>query len=267
VSRERWLRQDLAMRLLQVREDTEGSAARGLSDLAESLAQQQPLETVREGYAALADEYVLPSVDELWAVGYPIGPRAGGSQRQLEDGLQSATPLTMQLLAGAGIDPVAGFAEADPMTRQPIGARFAQWLSQHHAAAPAELAAFEYAVQSARRDGYASHLGTLGSRFQLATGFTVLACGRDVVALAERVADGGQQPSSADAERDPVAGKDEPCGVIVGRDGEGQLLIVAIGYDTAMALRAGNLDALSDAERASLKDLGVLVPTCWPLTS
>jgi hypothetical protein len=64
-----------------------------------------------------------------------------------------------------------------------------------------------------------------------------------------------------------TAGEPMPSGFVIGRDAAGQLLIIGVDHATAVALRDGKIDANSDADLASLRQLGALVPSRWPLTS
>ncbi len=264
---QRWTRQDLAMRLLQVREDTDGTAAESLSQLAEDVAAGAPLGSLRGRYDELAEEYVLPSVETMWAVGYPIAEETGRDALQIGDGLRSAAPLTMELLSATRVDVLPAFCRADVPERQRIGARFAKWLSAHHPGRAAELAAFEFAVQTAGSDEQAISLGKNGDGLRLASGFTVLACTHDVVAMAERVGAAEAMDGYTADSLLGTAGGPMPSGFVIGRDAAGQLLIIGVDHATAVALRDGKIDANSDADLASLRQLGALVPTRWPLTS
>lgn len=264
---QRWARQDLAMRLLQVREDTEGTAAKALSQLAADVAAGAPFSSLRDRYDELGEEYVLPSVETMWAVGYPIAEETGRDALQIGEGLRSAAPLTIELLGATGVDLLPTFCRGDLADRQPIGARFSQWLSAHHPGPAAELAAFEFAVQAASSDEQAISLGEKGDGLRLASGFSVLACTYDVVAIAERVGAAEAMERHTAAALLGTAGEPMPSGFVIGRDAAGQLLIIGVDHATAVALRDGKIDANSDADLASLRQLGALVPSRWPLTS
>jgi len=262
-----WVRQDVAMRLLQVHADTDGDAAAELLAIAESLADKAPLGVARARYEALADAYVLPPGDVVWALGYPLEGTEGSHVPQIDAGLRSAAPLTMKLLEHAGVQPTETFLAADPAVRAPLGERFADWLDTSWPGPATELARFEAALLAARSDDTATALLTdAPNPFGLcrARGFVVLIASGDPVALAEAVEQGACTARVIDG-RLAIDADATPCGLIVGRNAQGDLLLVAIDAATALALQREDIAALSNSERRSLEDLGVLVPERWPL--
>ncbi len=163
--------------------------------------------------------------------------------------------------------PTEAFLAADPALRAPIGERFADWLEMTWPGPAAELARFEAALLAARSDDTATALLTEAPNpFGLcrARGFVVLLASGDPVALAEAVEQGAFTARVVDG-RIAIDADSIPCGLIVGRNAQGELLLVAIDAATARALQREDIAALPDSERRSLEELGVLVPDRWPL--
>ncbi len=267
-SRAHWMRQDLAMRLLVVHAETDGEAAAQLLAIVEGLSDQQvPLAQVRVRYDALAEEYVLPAGDVIWALGYPSEGHDGVYAPQVQEGLRSCAPLTMKLLEGAGVQPTAAFVAADVPARAPIGDRFADWLEATWPGPAAELARFEAAVVGARSDSTAAALRAEAARpiaLRPARGIRVLRAQRDPIALAESVEQGTAVAHVLDG-RLTLAGDHAPCGLIVARDARGDLLLVGVDDTTAAALQRGDVGILPESEYRGLAELGVLIPERWPL--
>jgi hypothetical protein len=262
-----WARQDVAMRLLQVHSETDGDAATALLALAQALADDVPLGEVYARYASLAEDYVLPPSDVVWALGYSLEGVGGTHLPQIDAGLRSAAPLTMKLLAHVGVQPTPSFMAADPQVRSTIGARFARWLETSWPGPAAELARFEAAISSARADDTAAALATdtpNSDALSQARGFVVLTASRDPIALAEAVEQGAFDASVVDGQI-VMGGDASACGLIVGRGAQGDLLLVGIDEATALALQQDDIAALPDSERSGLVQLGVLVPKRWPL--
>jgi hypothetical protein len=268
-SRSDWVRQDLAMRLLQVHAETDGDAADELLAIAQALAEQVPLGEARGRYEALAEAYVLPPGEVVWALGYPVDGSPGSHLPQIEAGLSSAAPLTMKLLDHAGVQPTNTFLAADPAVRAPIGERFSDWLESSWPGPAADLARFEAAIHAARSDDTATALqaespDTSGNR--VARGFVILVASVDPIALAEAVEQETLTAHVVDG-RIAVDVESTPCGLIVGRNAQGELLLVAIDVASALALQTNAIASLPDSERHSLEELGVLVPDRWPIDS
>jgi len=272
-SRATWARQDIAMRILQVRAETDGDAAAELLAITETLADDAPLGAARARYEALEEAYVLPPSEVVWAIGYPLEGAAGSHAPQIDAGLRSAAPLTMKLLDQAGVQPTEVFLAADPALRAPLGERFADWLAFAWPGPAAELARFEAALLAARSDDTATALqsGTPNtSELCLARGFVVLLTSSDPVALAESVEQGACTARLVDGRiaidaRADTDANTSPCGLVVGREARGELLLVSIDADAARALQHNNAPALPESERRGLEELGVLVPDRWPL--
>ena len=267
-----WAHQDLAMRLLHIREETSGEAAAALLVMAQKLAQHASIAAVLDDYAALSEAYVLPPREVVAAVGYALPAAGGRSHAQVRQGLLSAVPLCMQLLAAAGVEPVAPFIAAAPLQRAPLAVRFARWLTTSEPGVVAELAHFEAALLTARGDEVAAALGADpgADGAALAAGFVVLCGQHDIVAVAELVGAGCFEAMRR-AGRIVLTGHELKAdaapvdALVIGRDAAGKLLLVSVAPAVAAALLRNELGAIPAADLASLRRLGVVVATHWSL--
>jgi hypothetical protein len=139
--------QDLGYRALMLLDETEGEARAELDRIASGLAadrSQAGIERAIERYEALADEYVLPPPDDLFAVGYPLPRGYGSSTSQLAEGLQSACPGALEALGDGACATIDDFARRDPRVREPLAHRFARHLEGREPAA--SFARFEATI-------------------------------------------------------------------------------------------------------------------------
>jgi hypothetical protein len=132
--REHRMAQDVGWRLCEVLAETAGEVHGELEALVERLAASPAaLSEVIAGYEALFDEYVLPEPEQLFAVGYPLPRGYGFDFRQIDAGIESACPQTRMLLqrrpGGDSEAMIRAFTDADKPRRQPLGRRFANWLT------------------------------------------------------------------------------------------------------------------------------------------
>lgn len=281
--RARWRVQDVAWRLLTVWHETGGEVADELLALVDGLAEaatagdpadaERALEAAIEGYAALHDAWVLPTPEEVFAVGYTLPRGHGSSVAQLVSGVRTATPLVAALLGDRLEKHVAAFAAADlaKPSRRALGERWAAFTTTDLGPVAADLARYEAALASpAPGDPVAIALGPQGAdrRVLLAGGMRVLRFGVDVVAAAEL----------AEAEGGALVGGDVRIGagpvdrvdtaLVIGRV-DADVLVLDVADATATALEAlgdGAISGLGADEEQSLRDLGVLVPAAWPET-
>lgn len=258
--RDRWIRQDLGWRLLQVWHDTDGEARDGLDALVGRLVAGAPFAEIHAGYAGLCEDFYLPEPGEVFAVGYPLA--GGGSDAaQLERGLRTAVPLTLELLDDAGAD-WRGFAAADPSVREPIARRFARYAAHRWPGAVADLAAYEAALGATWWDGVPEILGD-GSGLRLADGAVVIRAGRDVVGLAEAVEAGTATGTLVDGAVVVDGGPPEqPCALVVGRDHD-EVVLAEVSVATADALESGG--DVPPGEAAELRATGLAVPRSWDI--
>ncbi len=239
-SPERWMAMDVAWRLLLVLEECEGEAATELDRLVERLAEGD-LHGVVGDYAALTEEFFLPAAEDLLAVGYPLLGGLGASVSQCAEGIQQVCPATAGLL-GEDFEPqVRAFLAQDAAKRSPIARRFAAWLS----GSAGDLCAYEAAVaHTAPPDAETDVLGA-GEGLRPVAGLELLRVGCDVLALA----------------RGGVAEDGSRC-LAIRRTSGGDVVVAEVSAGAADYLE-GVGTALDETERASLRELGLLVPERW----
>lgn len=280
----RWVAQDLGWRLLQVQHQTEGELHAELDALLEPLVQlvaastradsdigglaDAALAQLAQGWQALAEEYVFPDADELFAVGYPLPHVGGQAVGQLLDGLTSGLPRTTTLL-GEGLAPrAARFFAADPWERRPLGQRFADWLAGEQVGPLAELCRYEATITHLpARDAAELALGAWGTGWRLSRAWTLLDTHLDVVQLHEDVGFGdvelhweGDEPRLLDVDgASPVA---RACHWALGRGPDGAPAVLELTPEQAEALGTGAIDP-DAAWVDNLAQLGILVPENW----
>ena len=175
VARDRWIVQDVAWRLLQIRSETAGEAAIALDRLIDRLAVTGSVSQALSEYATLHAEVFLPAPAVAFAVGYDLAPDRGRGAVQIREGLQSVCPLTVEAFEDAGVDPVTGFVASDVAARVPLAERWARWLDREHPEV-SDLARYELALRTAGSDGVGTALGPRGAddRVRLAEGARIL---------------------------------------------------------------------------------------------
>jgi ribosomal protein L44E len=146
--------QDIGYRLLGVRESAKGEVLRELDRIIDKLAlnrTERGIEATIRAYGTLfgASQRRLPSSEDLFAVGYDLPRGFGRSQRQLADGVASACPRTWAALGKRRLAMAQAFCAADEPRRQPIGRRFAAFLSRVLPGPLADLAQLEAAITHA----------------------------------------------------------------------------------------------------------------------
>jgi hypothetical protein len=244
---ERWVTADLAARLLQAVGGDE-VAVRPLWDLLDAGDPQ----ALVEGYVERAEALGAPHPADTFAVGYPWAG-AGRGVDQLDEGLRSVVPVTMELADDAEVDLAAAFAEHDAPRRQALGQRFAAWLVGQGAEVLGGLAAYEAALRVARGDAQARVLGE-GEGRRWADGVVHWQGPFDPVAFAEAVEEGSVE-AWHDAEAPLGIGlsvpDEEATRLVVGRDGAGELVIAAVP------------PRLDEGVEAHLAELGLRVAVRW----
>ena len=141
-----WAAQDVGWRLMSVMIDTEGDCAETLDAIALGLADDQTEDGMHraiEAYSALAEEWVLPEAEDLFAVGYPLGLGLGRSVSQITAGLESCLPGTLKLLDADARLLVRRFVQQDALVRAPLGERFAAFLQRESPGQAADEAQLE----------------------------------------------------------------------------------------------------------------------------
>ncbi len=258
--RDRWIRQDLGWRLLQVWHDTDGEARDALDGLIGGVVSGASFAEIHAGYAEICEEFYLPEPADVFAVGYPLA-EGGSDAAQIERGLRTTVPLTLELLDDAGAD-WRGFAAEDPSVREGIGRRFARFAARRWPGAVADLAAYEAALGATWWDGVPEILG-VGSGLRLADGAVVVRTGRDVVALAEAVEAGTATGTLANGVVTVEGGPPEQASaLVIGRD-HAEVVLAAVSVATADALESGG--DVPAGEAAELRATGLVVPLRWDI--
>jgi hypothetical protein len=256
----RWTRMDVAFRLLEVHADTEGEARVALVALVDDLAAGADPAAVVARYTLLCDSFVLPSPEEVAAVGYDAPGLVCRSAAQVTEGLRTAVPVTMTAIDDAGLDLAPRFVADDVPRRAPLAIRFADWLTAHAPGPLAVLARWEAALRAAGGEPEAVALGA-GSGVRIADGVAIVEAGVDVDELAEAVERGDVM--AAVRHGWPVLdAPPAPCVHLVGRDAAGELVIASLPADLVPTLRIDPA-ALPGDVRADLLHMGLLVPTTW----
>jgi hypothetical protein len=206
-------------------------------------------------------------------VGYDA-PGADPGGASLADGVRSVMPLTTALLDDRLDGLCDAFARVDGLSREPLAARFARHLGQA-VPAIADLAAWE--ALSAHLPTPSDRLTGPGAdeRLRLADGFVAATFSCDVLSLAERVDAGsvdltwtGDGASLHAHDGQPIPA--EPVGLVVGRDDDGEIVLIEVDPAAARALRDhpdDPLPHLDPEERAGLVEVGVLVPVALAETA
>ena len=234
--RSRWIAQDVAWRLLQVAEDTDGDAAAELSRMVKALADapnDQGVAAAVDAYGALTADFELPEAADVFAVGYELLGDVGRSTGQITSGIRSGLPATTVFLGDDLAMTVGQFSKEDPTVRLPLGRRFSDWLGRaQHPATP--LAGYEAALAHAPAPDLEAltlapdRLGLEGvDSASLSDCAILVRAPWDVVGYASAV-DAGRKPRM----------KPSATSVVVTRAADGDVLVVPVSEDDAAALAA-----------------------------
>ncbi len=226
--RDRWVAQDLGLRLAQLREDTAGDARAELSRFIERLGEAPAAHgAVAEEYRALAEDYELPPAEVALAMGHTYA-----STVQVEAGLQSALPVAVRLLGRRFGEVAAAFAAEDRRERRPLGRRFAEWLT--HPGVVQDVVRYEAALaHAAPADLEALTLAVDGPPWCLSPAAELLRFDADIPSFVEALG------------KRPAGGGD--TSVVVTRSVDGDVYVVPVSEGSAAALRAGAVSALPEA--------------------
>lgn len=244
-----WVRADLAFRILTVWQETDGEAAEALLGLLDDLGPRTPV-----AWAELEQAFDLPSAEQVFSVGYPLG-RVGRSQRSVRAGLESVAPLVCELADDAGI----GFDFVPPPERRPLGDRFADWLATAHPALE-PLARLETGMRSVRMDPWVVSLGTVGEGVELSPEVRLIRAPYDLTAVSE-AADSGALAGRAEGGSVVLDPPPEPRDTLLAitRAGNGELVMAELPPGLALS----KPETLNDEEVTALLDLGVLRRRRW----
>ncbi|TVQ86196.1 MAG: hypothetical protein EA397_20405 [Deltaproteobacteria bacterium] len=289
----RWVLQDLAWRLLSIRQDCEGEAADALDGTVDMLsavcaltaqASVSPL-TVQERskrvvhgalhlYRDLYESFVLPEPDHVFALGHDLlGVHPGRSIDQVREGIVSALPITARVLGERLPELVELFVAQDPPVRALIGRRFATWLLGHAEGPLVDLARFEAEVTHlGARDEVMTALGDFEPHVpvRLTPGVVILRAEVDVMELTA-AADFGDievQPdlSLRDVDGEPIPREPTSVGMIRGLDGSVE--VTPLEPEVAGALLRLSEGAVLDLpaqDRQLLASRGLIRPVRYPI--
>lgn len=285
----RWILQDVGWRLLHVAAllpDERGRAVRRIAqDLAQSLhatvsPSADPSEAERAihqaatAYSDLPSEALVPHEDDVFGVGYALPSGSGTSRNHLAEGLNSVVPLTL-IAAEERVDEfIDEFIASESPRRAPLAKRFTDWIDGAYPGIIAELAGYEFALSDigATSVALSSAIGDL----RLADSMSVVTFRHHIVTVAEHVdsgvLDGVWTPNGTDGFALHLSNADgeQPSPnllhLLIGRDPEGEVLIVEVPADLAALLSSENAispESLDDETRSALVEMGVLVAYTW----
>jgi hypothetical protein len=265
--RARWAAQDLGSRLLTVWSDTGGEVADAVLEFVDRLVGvvhggtgaearlDGAVASIQRDWAALTEDFELPRVEDVFAVGYPLGAAPVSHADQLRAGLRSVVPMTLELFGDAGVDPLDGFAPNDLATprRANLGDRFADWLE----GPVRHLAAVETAIRAVRADPLVGALGSGEPPYELAEGARIATGPEDLFAVLEGVETGECAGRTTDRGLSwrPEVSDDLTWAAVIGRDVAGELVVAQLEPEDAAAI---GTDALDPDIASSLADLGLL---------
>lgn len=267
----RWIAQDLAWRTLSCT-GWRSPAKQQVLDACERLvvatqAADADLHAASQALCA-ALQAAGDEAHDVATTGYPI-PGIAPAWEALADGLSSCMPITQAWLDDAFAPTVQAFALDDGWTRAHVAQRFSTWLAQRHPGPLADVARFEAAVVTVPATPPPAPLGPpAGPERRLADGYVVVDFQTDVLDLVERI-DRGDVALDADQRLLVHAGPPVdvlPTTLILGRQEDGDLLLLDIDPDAGRALRSlgeGAVPDLPPDEQEALEDHGALVPVAW----
>jgi hypothetical protein len=133
-TRETWICQDLAWRLLEIQAESDGEFYSELDQLIVNLASRQNAEGILEcveKYTELCNEFHCPDVADVFSVGYELSENTGYSIDQIRDGLSSAFTTMVNFISETDIEQ---FVRIDRADRRFLAFRYADFLKSKNAA-------------------------------------------------------------------------------------------------------------------------------------
>ena len=255
-----WMAQDIGWRMLQVLADCGGSLRNDLNQVIASLAantNEQGIEQAIVDYNRLSEEWVMPNAQEVFSTGYDLPLGHGHSTVQVQAGIQSALPMTTQLMDSDFPTFVQDFVAQDAPTRVPLGHRFCSGLDPNTAIGA--LADLEAALSHApAADLEAATLRGLGSPpFRLRQGLSLLTSNYSIdVALDP---EWRMNPT-------PPLPRENPLHMVVFREPDGEVQVLEVS-DTAMAalrqLEQGLTASFSVDDQQELSSWGIIMPSVF----
>ena len=264
-TRQTWIAQDLAWRILCIQSETSEIVAGALQELVDRLTTvddqnaTQVFTEVIETYTALNEEWVLPEPEHLFATGYDLPKGHGRSVLQCAEGLAITLPATWTALGEDALSTVAAWLTEDVFERVGIGRRFANWLANNGEAWIGEQALFEAAVAHASQPNLETL--TLGAeaadaaQWKLASGVELLSTHHEVELDPETVAERG------------IERLDAPMHLAIRRAADGEVHIAELTVEAYVAVSTGSeaLSTLAPNALEALAQLGIIQPTRWHL--
>ena len=254
-----WIAQDVAWRLTMIIAECEGVVVEGLEELVTHLAMAPTVQSVADiidAYHSLGEEWVLPSPDDLFAVGYPLPGGYGFATEQVAQGVASVCPETATLLGDTFEPLVDEFVRAEPPVRAPVARRFATYLQQVTPGTAADLARYESAVNHpGAADPEADALGASApgdlAQVRLSDGVEILNLESDLTQF--------------------IGGEEGGRHLVIRKTAGGEVVIAEVTPETAAILQvlqdkgAAPTETLgiSAPELDALRLLGVIKPVAW----
>ena len=255
-----WVAQDIAWRLTMIIAECEGEVVEGLEELVTHLAMSPTIQSVADiidAYHVLGEEWVLPSPDDLFAVGYALPGGYGFATEQVAQGIASVCPGTAALLEDTFEPLVDEFVRSAPPQRQPVARRFATYLQQVTPGTAADLARYEAAISHpGAPDPEADALGATAPgdvhHVRLSDGVELLNLETDLTEFIGGEQDGGRH-------------------LVVRKTSGGEVVIAEVTPETAAILNvlqeqgsaATETLGISPPELDALRHLGVIKPASW----
>jgi hypothetical protein len=255
-----WIAQDVAWRLTLIIAECEGVVVDALDGLVNHLADaptEQSMGEVIEAYHGLREEWILPSPDDLFAVGYPLPGGYGYATEQVAQGIASVCPKTASLLDDTFEALVDEFVRVETPRRVPVARRFAAFLADAVPGTAADLARYEAAVghpgeADPEADAFGADAAGDVTHLRLSRGVEILALASDLTPYIGGDGAGG-------------------CHLVVRRTSGGEVVIAELSPETAAVLQVlaneGSAPTetlgLKPEELDALRGLGVVMPVNW----
>ncbi len=262
-----WMAQDIAWRLITVREDCEGELVNDLEGLVTRLAMSPDEATIAQtsqDYSALCGEWFLPPHEEVFALGYASPCGHGAAVGQIVEGVEQTMPNTTALLGEATTMVIEEFAKSSVPERGPLARRVAQMLTEQAPGATADVASYEAAIaHPAPPDAVSDSLSgphPRSNEWTAASGVEVLYLKADVSEIINLVDDL------------PDELPERPHILAIRRASDGDVIVAEISRAAAELVETlrevpgpWTESSLSELEFKSLRDLGLLVPARYSM--
>ena len=158
-SKAQWISQDLAWRLLEIKSETDGECSMELEKMILALRSftENAIESTISAYELLAEDYYIPSPEEVFAVGYHLPKDYGYSIKQIRNGLHTVCPNALSEITDKEL---YTWVQNDKPSRRPIGKRFFHWLNTNDSS-QSSMAELECTLTHLKTsNGFAESFGT-----------------------------------------------------------------------------------------------------------